>query len=60
MLMFDRSNTEAILAARRPEAAASARIKRTLLSLGHPFVISHWNLKVAAERAVIGWTEDEK
>jgi len=58
--MFDRSNIEAILAARRPEAAAIARIKLTVLAPGHPFVISHWILKGAAKGAVVGWTEDEK
>jgi len=58
--MFDRTIMDAILAGRRPGAAPIARIKLTVLAPGRPFIISHWNLKGIAERAVIGWTEDDK
>ncbi len=51
--MFHRTIMDAILAGRRPEAAAIARIKLTVLAFGHLFIVSPWSLKGTAERVVI-------
>jgi len=40
--MFDRIIIEAILAARRPEVAATARIKLAVLVPRHEFVTGQW------------------
>ena len=51
--MFHGTIMDAILAGRRPEAAAIARIKLTVLAFGHLFIVSPWSLKGTAERVVI-------